>query len=65
MEVKVIKREFRNADYSSVFLNSVINQFLTPKKNDLFVIPYDLFEESKTNTLVEIPYCEEKKNASK
>ena len=34
MEIKVIKRKFRNADYPLKFLNSVMHQFLTPKNND-------------------------------
>ena len=65
MEIKVIKRKFGNADYSPKFLNSVIHQFFTRKNNDSFIIPPDLFEESKPFILVEIPYCEENKNASK
>ena len=64
-EFKVIKRKFRNADYPPKFLNSVIHQFFTPKNNDSFIIPPDLFEESKPFILVEIPYCEENENASK
>ena len=47
MEIKVIKRRFRNADYPPKLLNSVIIQFLTPKNNDPFIIALDLFEESK------------------
>ena len=31
MEIKVIKRKFRNADYPLKFLTSVMHQFLTPK----------------------------------
>ena len=65
MQIKVIKRKFRNADYPPKFLNSVIHQFFTPKKNDSFVIPPDLFEESKLFILVELPDCEEKENTSK
>ena len=61
MEVKVIKGKFRNADYPPKLLNSVINQFLTPKNNDPFIIPLDLFEESKPFILVEIAHFEEKK----
>ena len=62
MEIKVIKRQFRNADYPTKFLNSVIDHFLTPKNNDSFIIPPDLFEESKPFILVEIPYCQESEN---
>ena len=62
MEIKVIKRQFRNADYPTKFLNSVIDHFLTPKNNDSFIIPPDLFEESKPFILVEIPYCQENEN---
>ena len=58
MEIKVIKRKFRNADYPPKFLNSVIHQFFTPKNNDSFIIPTDLFKESKPFILFEIPYCE-------
>ena len=65
MEIKVIKCKFRNADYSPKILNSVIQQFFTCKNNDSFIIPPDLFEESKQFILVEIPYCEEHENASK
>ena len=65
MEIKVIIRKFRNVDYPPKFLNSVIHQFFTPKNNDSFIIPPDLFEESKPFILVEIPYCEENKNAVK
>ena len=65
MEIKVIKCKFRNADYSQKILNSVIQQFFTCKNNDSFIIPPDLFEESKQFILVEIPYCEEHENASK
>ena len=65
MEIKVIKRKFRIADYPTKFLNSVIHQFFTPKNNDSFIIPPDLFEESKPFILVEIPYCEKKENVSK
>ena len=65
MEIKVIKRKFRNDDYPPKFLNSVIHQFFAPKNNDSFIIPPDLFEESKPFILVEIPYCEENKNTSK
>ena len=65
MEIKVIKRKFRNADYPPKFLNSVIHQFFTPKNNDSFIIPPDLFEESKLFILVEILCCEENEHASK
>ena len=65
MEIKVIKRKFRNADYPPKFLNSVINRFFTPKNKDSFIIPPDPFEESKPFILVEITYCEENENASK
>ena len=65
MQIKVIKRKFRNNDYPRKFLNSVINSFLIPQNNDLFLIPTDLFEESEPFTFVEIPYFEEHKNASK
>ena len=65
MEIKVIERKFRNADYPPQFLNNLIHQFFTPKNNDSFVIPPDIFEESKSFILVEIPYCEENKNDSK
>ena len=65
MEIKVIKYKFRNADSPPKFLNSVIHQFFTPKNNDSFIIPPDLFEERKPFILVEIPYCEENENASK
>ena len=65
MEIKVIERKFRNADYPPQFLNNLIHQFFTPKNNDSFIIPPDLFEESKPFILVEIPYCEENENASK
>ena len=65
MEIKVIKRKFRNGDYPQKFWNSVIHQFFTPKNNDSFINPLDLFEESKPLTLVEIPYCKENGNASK
>ena len=58
MEIKVITRKFLNADYPPELLNSVIHQFFTPKNNDSFINPPDLFEESK-------PYCEENENASK
>ena len=47
------------------FLSSAIHQFFTPKNNDSFIIPPDLFEESKPFILVEIPYCKENENASK
>ena len=65
MEIKVIKRKFRNADFPPRFLNSVIHQFFTPKNNDLFIIPPDLSEEIKPFTLVEILYCEKNGNTSK
>ena len=65
MEIKVIKCTFKNADCPPKLLNSVINQFLTPKNNNLFIIPPDLFEKSKTVILIEITYCEENENASK
>ena len=61
MEIKVIKRRFLNADYPPKFLNSVMHQFFTPKNNDSFIIPPDLFEESKPFILAEIPYCEKTK----
>ena len=63
VEIKVIKRKFLNADYPPKFLNSIIHQFFTPKNNDSFIIPPNLFEESKSFILVEIPYCEENENA--
>ena len=63
--IKVIKRKFQNAGYPPKFLSSAIHQFFTPKNNDSFIIPPDLFEESKPFILVEIPYCEENENASK
>ena len=65
MKIKVIKCKSENTDYPPKFLNSVINQFLTLKNSDSFIIPADLFEESKPFILVEISYCEENKNASK
>ena len=39
MEIKVIKRKFRNGDYRQKFLNSAIHQFFTPKNNDSFINP--------------------------
>ena len=42
-------------------LNSIINQFLTVKNNDSFIISTIVCEESKPFILVEIPYCEEQK----
>ena len=65
MKIEIINRKFRNADYAPKFLNSVIHQFFTPKNNDLFITPADLFEESKPVILVEIRYCEENENAFK
>ena len=65
MEIKVIKGKFLNADYPPKFLNSVIHQFFTPKNNNSFIIPPNLFEDSKPFILVEIPYCEEKENTPK
>ena len=65
MQIKVIKRKFRNADYPPKYLNNVINQFLTLKNNNSFIIPPDLFGKSKPFILVEIPCCEENENASK
>ena len=65
MKIKVIKLKFRNADYPPKFLSSVIHQFFISKNNDSFIIPPDLFEESKPFIFVEIPYCEENGNASK
>ena len=65
MEIKVIKHKFLNPDYRPKFLNSVMHQFFTPKNNDSFIIPPDLFEESKPFILFEVPYCEENQNASK
>ena len=56
MEIKVIKCKSQNTDHPPKFLNSVINQFLTPKNNDSFIIPPDLFEESKPFILVEMKY---------
>ena len=52
MEIKVIKRKFRNADYPPKYLNSVIHQITTHFLFHLFF-------------LIEIPYCEENENASK
>ena len=65
MEIKVIKRKFRNGGYPHKFVNSVIHQFFTAKNNDSFIDPPELFEESKPFILVEIPYCKENGNASK
>ena len=61
MQIKVIKRKFRNADCPPKFLNSVIHQFFTPENSDAFIIPP---EEIKPFILVEILYCEENENAS-
>ena len=47
MEIKVMKPKFRKADYPLKYLDSVINNFLTPANNNSFIIPADLFEESK------------------
>ena len=60
-----IKHKFRYVDYPTKFLNSVINQLLTSKINNSFIIPTDLLEESKPFILVEIPCCEENGNAFK
>ena len=65
MDIKVIKCKLRNADYPPKCLNSVMHQFSTPKNNDSFIIPPDLFEDSKPFILVAIPYCEENENGSK
>ena len=65
LEIEVIKRKFLNADYPPKFLNSVTHQFFIPKNKDWFIIPPNLFEESKSFILVEIRYCEENENASK
>ena len=61
MQIKVIKRKFRNADCPPKFLNSVIHQFFTPKNSYSFIIPP---EEIKPFILVEILYCEENENTS-
>ena len=42
-----MKPKFGKADYPIKYLDSVINHFLTPKNNNSFVIPADLFEDSK------------------
>ena len=65
MKIKVIKLKFRNADYPPKFLNSAIHQFFISKNNNSFIIPPDLFKESKPFIFVEIPYCEENGNVSK
>ena len=64
MKIKVIKKRFRYADYPPKFLNSFIHHFFTPKYKESFLIPPNLFEETKPFILVEIPYCEENENAS-
>ena len=43
MEIKVIKRKYRNADYPPKFLNSVVHQLLTPKNSDSSIILPDIF----------------------
>ena len=54
---KEIKRKFLNADYSSRFINSVIQQFSQKSSEmDDFIIPPSLFEISEIVVLVEIPY---------
>ena len=65
MEIKAIQQKFQNTGYPPKSLSSVISQFLTPKKNDLFIAARDLFEESQPFILDEILDCEEKYNASK
>ena len=44
MEIKVIKRKFRNADYPPKYLNSVIHQFFPRKNNDSFFIQPVFFD---------------------
>ena len=54
---KEIKRKFLNADYSSRFINSVIQQFSQKSSEmDDFIIPPSLFEILEKVFLVEIPY---------
>ena len=67
-EIKSIRQIFIKADYPLMFLNSVINQFKNPKKDEMdesYIIPPELFQEEKPIVMIEIPFCEENEKKSK
>ena len=69
-EISKIRQKFLDADYSLLFINSVIKQFtnkLRAKSNeqDDYILPPDFFEIQKQFILIEVPYCEKNKTSKR
>ena len=67
-EIVQIKEKFQAANFPSKFINSACNDFLNKDNNHKyidFIIPPGLFDVKPPFILIEIPYCDKNKVASK
>ena len=63
-----IRTKYRNADFPTPFVNSVINQFeekISAVSADDLIIPEFLFAEPRKFVLIEIPFCLSNERLSK
>ena len=66
IEVRAVKAKYNKAGYPRRFIESVIRDFIKPlDKDELFIIPPNMFAVKKPFLLLEIPYCEQNEIASK
>ena len=66
IEIRAIKVKCNKAGYPRRFIESVIQNFITPlDKVESFIIPSNMFVVKKPSLLLEIPYCEQNEIASK
>ena len=66
IETRAIKAKYNKAGYRQRFIESVTRDFIAPLDNDeSFIIPPNMFAVKKPFLLLEIPYCEQNKIASK
>ena len=66
IKIRAIKAKYNKAGYPRRFIESVIRDFITRlEKHESFIMPPNMFEVKKLFLLLEIPYCEQNKIASK
>ena len=66
IKIRASKAKYNKAGYQRRFIEGVIRDFITPlDKDELFIIPPNMFAAKKPFLLLEIPYCEQNEIASK
>ena len=66
IEIRAITAKYSKAEYPRQCIDSVIQDFITPlDKDELFIIPQNMFEVKEPFLLIEILYCEQNEIASK